>query len=498
MKIIVQNRKIISQGKFPVSKNINAYTMQVEFRDSEGIGWDSLEKCIVFKNGNDAISVPLDGKEVSIPWEVLQNTGNLYITIIGTQTEPYKKIVTEKMMDGIPVRQSGTVDGSNGETPTPSQAEFIMEKAAKAYEISQRLRHDADNGMFDGKDGKSAYIDALTAGYKGTENEFCEGLANMPGHISDKNIHVTAQDKENWDGKAAANPNLLDNWYFKYPINQRGKTTYDISRESAYTIDRWWAIFAGVTVSSDGIVLQSNNTTYGAHIRQALEEPIRFAGRTVTASVLVKNISGTAKMGITKSTGINSGQVNIKVINLSNGLNTFTVTLPNDIGSTTYPCLLFRLETGNKNNSQSVEIIAAKLELGSVQTLAHQENGIWVLNDAPPNKQQELAKCQRYFIPVDGIGRYPATISGTSNVVQIFVPTPVSMRARPGISGSFGFSFRVNSGAYHINSFSVTEILNTHTGFLIIGTAEWKTGTPNVYSCGIAILDSKIYASADL
>lgn len=135
-----------------------------------------------------------------------------------------------------------------------------MEKAAKAYEISQRLRHDADNGMFDGKDGKSAYIDALTAGYKGTENEFCEGLANMPGHISDKNIHVTAQDKENWDGKAAANPNLLDNWYFKYPINQRGKTTYDTSRESAYTIDRWWAIFAGVTVSSDGIVLQSNLT----------------------------------------------------------------------------------------------------------------------------------------------------------------------------------------------------------------------------------------------
>lgn len=495
MKIIVQNRKIISQGKFPVSKNINAYTMQVEFRDSEGIGWDSLEKCIVFKNGNDAISVPLDGKEVSIPWEVLQNTGNLYITIIGTQTEPYKKIVTEKMMDGIPVRQSGTVDGSNGETPTPSQVEFIMEKAAKAYEISQRLRHDADNGMFDGKDGKSAYIDALTAGYKGTENEFCEGLANMPGHISDKNIHVTAQDKENWDGKAAANPNLLDNWYFKDPVNQRGKTTYDTTKLQTYTIDRWWAIFAGVTVSSDGIVLQSNNTTYGAHIRQALEEPIRFAGRTVTASVLVKNISGTAKMSIAKATGMNTGQSGIKNMTLSVGMNTFTVTLPKDVGSAAYPYLLFAIATGVGG---AVTIEAVKLEIGSQQTLAHQENGVWVLNDAPPNKQQELAKCQRYFIPVDGIGRYPATISGTSNVVQIFVPTPVSMREKPVLSGSFGFSFCVNSGAYHINSFSVTEVLNTHTGFLIMGTAEWKTGTPNVYSCGIAILDSKIYASADL
>lgn len=44
------------------------------------------------------------------------------------------------------------------------------------------------------------------------------------------------------------------------------------------------------------------------------------------------------------------------------------------------------------------DIHAAKLELGSTQTLAHQdENGNWVLNDPPPNKALELAKCQRYY-----------------------------------------------------------------------------------------------------
>ena len=43
-------------------------------------------------------------------------------------------------------------------------------------------------------------------------------------------------------------------------------------------------------------------------------------------------------------------------------------------------------------------ILAAKLELGRNQTLAHQdEDGTWMLNDPPPDKALELAKCQRYY-----------------------------------------------------------------------------------------------------
>ena len=40
---------------------------------------------------------------------------------------------------------------------------------------------------------------------------------------------------------------------------------------------------------------------------------------------------------------------------------------------------------------------AAKLELGTTQTLAHQdENGNWVLNEIPDYGEQ-LARCQRYY-----------------------------------------------------------------------------------------------------
>ena len=43
-------------------------------------------------------------------------------------------------------------------------------------------------------------------------------------------------------------------------------------------------------------------------------------------------------------------------------------------------------------------MLAAKLELGPVQTLAHQDaSGNWVLNDPPPDKALELLKCQRYY-----------------------------------------------------------------------------------------------------
>ena len=38
--------------------------------------------------------------------------------------------------------------------------------------------------------------------------------------------------------KYRTNPNLLDNWYFGNPVNQRGQTEY--TEDTTYTIDRWW------------------------------------------------------------------------------------------------------------------------------------------------------------------------------------------------------------------------------------------------------------------
>ena len=50
---------------------------------------------------------------------------------------------------------------------------------------------------------------------------------------------------------------------------------------------------------------------------------------------------------------------------------------------------------GSTDNSAT--IIAIKLELGDTQTLAHKENGVWVLNEIPDFGEQ-LRRCQRLAV----------------------------------------------------------------------------------------------------
>ena len=59
------------------------------------------------------------------------------------------------------------------------------------------------------------------------------------------------------------------------------------------------------------------------------------------------------------------------------------------------------------STSDSLGIKAAKLELGSQQTLAHIENGAWQLNEIPDYGEQ-LARCQRYFQLYSASDKRPA------------------------------------------------------------------------------------------
>ena len=83
-----------------------------------------------------------------------------------------------------------------------------------------------------------------------------------------------------------------------------------------------------------------------------------------------------------------------------------------------------------KTDSEAIGLVAIKLELGPQQTLAHQENGVRVLNEIPDYAEQ-LLKCQRYlrpapvnFIVSNSSGNYYASASMLS---------PYPMRAVPAI-----------------------------------------------------------------
>ena len=211
-------------------------------------------------------------------------------------------------------------------------------------------------------------------------------------------------------------PNLLDNWYFVgggsqqggvlFPINQRGQTSYT-NIERGYCIDRWVVRGANSQISFSDYGLRITNLTDSGFnaVSQSIESWVsRLAGKTVTFSVLVPNITavGTSRMFIGNGSGaVYAGEYVATWDITGPGLWVITLKIPTTL---TNNYLNVWLTSGNSSNpgyepveGQYIDITAMKLELGDTQTLAHQDDdGNWVLNEIP-NYQQELAKCQRYY-----------------------------------------------------------------------------------------------------
>lgn len=180
------------------------------------------------------------------------------------------------------------------------------------------------------------------------------------------------------------NPNLLDNPYFV--VNQRGESSYNTSTAAKYTVDRWWSIFSTVAVSDDGVTLGSpSGLSYGSNLRQICKADKRMRGGKVTFSVNLSNIASTIKIAIYKSSGINSGLVQLGSKDItSNGIHSLTVDLPDDVASSSYPYLIANI-SGTTIGSSSAKILNAKLEIGGLSTIA---------NDEMPDYAIELAKCK--------------------------------------------------------------------------------------------------------
>lgn len=191
-------------------------------------------------------------------------------------------------------------------------------------------------------------------------------------------VDITAMN-ENWDKideklseTNGVNPNLLDNWYFLDPINQRAKTSYS---GTGYTVDRW------TMIESDGTVaLSKSGTTIYRQLRQYLENPNDLFGKQVTASVLTSD--GTLHTGTATPQTTDGGQLIIDNDNIH--LYFYVV-----MSGTTVESISFIIECRD-----SVTLQAAKVEFGDKQTLAKEDtDGKWVLNNTPPNKTLETLKC---------------------------------------------------------------------------------------------------------
>lgn len=215
--------------------------------------------------------------------------------------------------------------------------------------------------------------------------------------------------------KFTVNPNLLDNWYFGNPVNQRGQTEYT---SAGYTVDRWKLFGSNhvVTIKAGFIALRKPANTQDFVCAQYFERSTleSLRGKTITISVMGSNGNVYSKTLLFPASGMfDSDQLYI-------GDNWWVdlIVLSNE------DCY-FRFVSTTKIET-TLDILAAKLELGSTQTLAHLENGNWVLNEIPDYGEQ-LRKCQRYYQVHPAIYWLPQNADGTN---RLTIPIP-DMRAFP-------------------------------------------------------------------
>ena len=208
------------------------------------------------------------------------------------------------------------------------------------------------------------------------------------------------------------NPNLLDNWYFPNPVNQRGQTEY--TDAGKYSIDRWWLQYDTSLSIVDGGVKISGKWD----IEQFFEKPLPNA--TYTLSMLYKDKIGTDDLRFIIG---NRSDGDIKGVNTKNasGLLSFTVTSDN----------INKLIIGFAGSlDNSVTVLAVKLELGDTQTLAHKEGDTWVLNEIPDYGEQ-LRRCQRYCRVYPAETMLPCVAFGKSSGWYASAILPFDMRTNP-------------------------------------------------------------------
>lgn len=276
--------------------------------------------------------------------------------------------------------------------------------------------------------------------------EMINPLTGLPEQV-DKLDHTAQEIDDAVDlAPQLSNPNLLDNWYFGNPVNQRNVSgTIDTV---GYFLDRWKLVSGSVTIGSNGITL--NGT-----IVQILETAV---GTDVTASAL------TAEGVVVASYDNNS-----KTISLTGTGQTF---------------------------------VAAKLELGSTQTLAHQKNGMWVPNELPDYGEQ-LRRCQRYFVNFNpykmSYFAMPPAVASSAYQAYSAVTLPVAMREQPVVT--YGGNIALSQDADH----AVTAILvsdGTFTGSCVQLRYDAGAGTLTANSLyrvqGSNDPTSYIWLSADL
>lgn len=250
---------------------------------------------------------------------------------------------------------------------------------------------------------------------------------------------------------------------------------------AGYGIDRWKVTGASsvIKIIDGGITFTPTAASNG--VRQDIEFPERFAGKEITASFLLG-----AANGVKARAGFGDGSNHFGEWGES-GIVTLTGVVDDDATTLT---AFIQLDTV----AESPPIVAGKLELGSQQTLAHQdEDGNWVLNEIP-DYGETLRKCQRYYevCPFE-------TLAFANGEIDYSVPLKVTKRTNlssancvvKSVSGALGFVSYFNGTAWVDVAATVVPVdIVERRNETVRACAN---GIPaGVHVCGIVVVDANL------
>lgn len=327
--------------------------------------------------------------------------------------------------------------------------------------LSSTSENPVQNKVITAKVGTAA-LNTTAQNLSGAVNELDADLAALPATVAPlmdgtaavgSSQKLARQDHVHPHDSLITNRNLLDNWYFVgggsqlgygiFPVNQRGQGTYILSSDS-YGIDRWACFQAGSkhTLNSYGVLIETNGTNYA----QIAQKVSNFPQGTITISFLTGNVAPTNPVRIyLKFSDNTSNYYDCSDLGQNDlGYHTFTVSKT---------VTEIRFYTNASESKFSLQ--AVKAEIGSTQTLAHQENGAWVLNEVP-DYATELAKCQAYYIKTTLVSEYSCALGLGGTNPRFLIPLPATMAKAPTFAkiGADPFVFGVGSSAVIVGSSS--------------------------------------------
>ncbi len=279
-----------------------------------------------------------------------------------------------------------------------------IDEAGDEYRLFPKTKTENVDGLQDELNGKLPKAGGTLTGELAMSGKKITGLGT-PTNDSDA-VTKSYSDNTFLKKTAVSNPNLIENWYWKKPVNQKGNTSYTAE---GMTIDRWRlslnSTAGGVEVGDGYVRLYNNSTPTNSNtcaIIHKFENPSRFAGKQVTVSVKFKSFyadgdpTGTSYDAagpriVFRDANTSDYLKRSKTLtgqSLDNTIFTFTTTLPNI--TDTLDMSIGNLSRESGRGKIDLKIEAVKVEFGAISTLEYD-----LLNDSY-SYAEELAICSQY------------------------------------------------------------------------------------------------------